>query len=338
MGRDISHNKRKNTGPIKTITKSPSLVLKAKGGSTGWVTISPTGRVQRVAAKKAEALNLALAAQVKNRNVSAVGRSSEPIPGAPTQGFRPVDNSYKSGTVRLHWKGIRDVNGLTSGNKPFVGVRDKKKWEEPHENKRNALGKLLPGRHPGITNPFGMSHLAENSHVHAGSFYGVNDVLSAPPASIHQNTEWLAIESGIKNLKRKADNDPGFGDVRMKSTGYVFDSGIYKGMLKAARYKVYINGRKVLDHVSDGMRGNIDKDESRGLQNKVSSLSKLSPMANLHGSPVKGVTGTPPTLLDAIQGQRSGTSYKHPQFTDLQVGHNTRLTGATALSHMKSLY
>lgn len=331
------HSNVGKSGAAKAQGPSKKYMTKPKRPMTAF---KPDRPPQRLTARRAEQLNHALLVHSAKRNVSATARSADPVPNHPTRGFvlkNQLDKSYKMGTVRLHWKGFRHADGRTSGNTPFIGTRDNKAWSQPHADRRNALGSWLRINREGIFNPFGMSHLAENSHLHAGSFLGVNDTLSAPPASIHQNTEWLAIETGIKGLKRKADHDPTFGDLRIKSTGYVFDSGPNKGWLKAARYKVYINERKVFDHVTDGSRGNIDKNESRGLQQHVAALHKLSPMVSLHGKVPNSVFGTPPTEYQAIQGQRSANSETHPQFTDLEYD-DQRHVGKKARTMADALY
>jgi hypothetical protein len=261
---------------------------------------------------------------------SGSGRAIDPVPGSPTSSPQPTDKSYKTGTYRVHWKGNRDDHDRTSGNEPFIGSRDSKSWTTSHDSLRKDFSDHLKSTDPSMQNPFGQ-HFAENSHLHAGSLFGPNDVLSAPPASIHQNTEWLAIEGGIKHLQ---ETNP--GNVRIKSTGYVHDKGELRGTLKAARYKVYVDGNKVFDHVTTGARGNIDKDEYHQLKGRVKALTGTSPQVSLNGTVPKGTHGTAPTLQEARQGQRDGFSKTHPQFTDLQHGRGTSektLSGVSAMNY-----
>lgn len=286
-------------------------------------------RSKRPALKEASKANAELLRKSSNRSFGGLGRAVEPVPGSPTSSPQPTDKSYKDGTYRLHWKGERTNSG-TSGNEPFVDSRDSKAWTADHDERRRQLSDHLQANVPGIQNPFG-AHFAENSHIHAGSLFGTNDVLSAPPASIHQNTEWLAIESGIKHLQGSMPDR-----VRIKSTGYVHDDGPQQGTLKASRYKIYIDDKKVFDHVSMGARGNIDKDEYTALEGRVKGLTGTSPAANLHNHAPKGIHGTAPTKDDARDGQRRGRSQSHPQFTDLShmEGSTKRvLTGQAAMDY-----
>jgi hypothetical protein len=188
----------------------------------------------------------------------------------------------------------------------------------------------------GIENPFG-KHMAENSHVHAGSMFGPNDILSAPPASIHQNTEWLAIESGIKSLRKKYEKNSPAEELRIKSTGYVHEKGTLQGTLKASRYKIYFGGKKVFDHVAYGDRNNIDKKETLALQNQVKGLTPKSGKSELHGT-TKGIRGAPATQDEARDGQNSMKSNYHKQFTDLTTSAGKRLTGDTAFAFAEKRY
>lgn len=291
-------------------------------------------RARRGAALRSEEKSRVLLEKRAGASIGAAGRSVENTAGSPTGVAQPADKSYKADTYRLHWKGTRDTQGRTSGNIPHIGSRDEKGWTKEHDATRKRFGEHLGATVPGITNPFG-SHLAENSHVHAGSLFGPNDILSAPPASIHQNTEWLAIESGIKHLQKKSSTLG--GELRIKSTGYVHAAGPLDGTLKSARYKIYIDSAKVFDHVSFGGRGNIDKDESAALLTRVKALNSFSPAVSLHGTSAKGVHGTAPSIDDARRGQRSGKSISHPQFTDL-TAKGVRYVGQAAFDFAKPHY
>jgi hypothetical protein len=289
----------------------------------------PIARPRRAAAMAAEAKWLPYLSGATGHSFSAVGRSVAPLAGHPTGVAQPINKqAFKSGTYRIRWKGRRLASGRTSGNVPYIGTRDSRKWSEHHNAVRKRLDVQL-GAVPGFQNPFG-THFAENSHLQAGSLFGTNDTLSAPPASIHQNTEALAIETGIKSLRKRGNAALG-GELRMKVTGYVHESGPSEGMLKAARHKVYIGGRKVLDHASFGERGNIDKDEARHLDKRVRGLTFKSPGARLFAASVPhGAPGAAPSEADARAGQRSRQSHLHPQFTDLRTSKGATLTGVKA--------
>lgn len=238
--------------------------------------------------------------------------------------------SYKSNTTRVHWKGDRDGDGYTSGIKLAVSERDGKKWSDNHNAACQALSAqfLSDPNHQGV----GRYQVgAEISHAIAASNYAPNDELSAHPASAHQNTEWLAIETGVKQLIAKGT------DFRVKVTHYVHD-GVEgtKGTLKAARYKIYISGKKVFDHLALGDRGNIDSAESNYLTNKVANLDNNSIAATKFFGSVKGIKGYAPSAQD-IAANRSDSS-KSPMFTDLKKKDNTILKKADALNEAKSWY
>ncbi len=238
-----------------------------------------------------------------------------------------IGKSYKTGTFRLHWKGLRNASGGTSGITPFLTTRSDKRWTKSHDLKRREFSDtLLKGK--GFTNPFA-KHGAENSHLIAGSLYGPNDVLSAPPASIHQNTEWLAIEEGIKQLMKTSE-------VRLKATGYVHESGTEQGRLKAARYKIYVHDgtqfNKAFDHVSDGARGNIGKSDVKDLRQQVAGLG-TTPLPVWPGN---GISGNAPSLSDAKSGHESSIQSK--LFTDLKTSVAQVHQGQAALDFANKRY
>ncbi len=251
--------------------------------------------------------------------------------------------AYKEDTTKIHWKGGRDSSGKTTGLAPFITERDGQGWSTEHEQARNKLSGDLMKR-TGFTplDNGSSSWGAENSHLVAGSLWGPNDALSAPAASVHQNTEWLAIEEGIKALSKRSDLG---GELRFKTTGYVHESGEHKGTLKAARFKIYVGDKKVFDHLTDGQRGNIDAEEAKALKSHVEGLSSTSSAVNPAHSkhfgdtgPAKGVVGSAPTLSE-VKGTGSRLpSESSPMFTDVRRSDNTTLTGGEAITHANSLH
>ncbi len=216
--------------------------------------------------------------------------------------------AYKAGTVRLHWKGFRDAGRATTGITPHITTRMGTSWTQEHVAARNAFGNWLQGR---ISPAEFAGHLAENSHILAGSLYGPNDELNAPPASVHQNTEWLAVETGIKHLASKE----GVSDkLRIKATGYVHAEGEFQGVLKAARYKIYIAGKLVFDHVTLGDRDAIDKNEASGLFRRVAELSEESEEISRNGRRSRLWKVAAPTERQLSHGH--GSSHRSPAFTD----------------------
>jgi hypothetical protein len=257
---------------------------------------------------------------------SALSRSAEVIPGKPTLKPQPASKDFKNGAYRIHFKGIRDEDTKTSGITPKISASTERQWTKGQKASRDQLNTFL-SKTGEIQNPFGKSHLAENSHLLAASLSGSDDPLNVAAASIHQNTEWLAIESSIKHLKKQINDD----SLRIKLTAYVWEDGEFKGTLKAARYKIYIDSKKVFDHVSMGARGNIDKDETRQLEENVKQLSKRSsaikPAFSDNNRPTKGLA----TSAAPIINKPPRNSTLDPQFTDLKA--NRTLKGNAAMEY-----
>lgn len=252
---------------------------------------------------------------------SAKGRANDPS-GIATytanQKLLAAMTNYKENTTRVHWKGYKDDNGLTTGISIHETTRDSKSWTKEQKAIRTNVANFLTGR---ITNAQFASHLAELSHTLAGSLHGSNDHLNAFAASVHQNTEWLAIESAVKNLNKANPN----GDVRIKLTAYVYEDGQLRGALKAARFKIYIGGNKVFDHLAIGTRDAIDKDEVGLLSSQVKGLASQAPLPMKKGlSPL-----APPDLNNLRQGTQS--SIRSNAFTNIQTFAGKIHTGMHAL-------
>jgi len=233
-----------------------------------------------------------------------------------------ANKEYKNLTQRIHWKGERNSSTKeTFGISPKITKRKKDNWDIIHISKRNELGKHLTKNlhYTGFK-----AHAAENSHLVAGSNYGPNDILSAPAASVHQNTEMLAIENAVKDLIKKGVNPI------IKVTGYVHSEGNLKGTLKASRYKIYIGGKKKFDHLLDGSRSNIDLTEATYLENSVKGLTASSQDTNLHNKS-KELSG------NAVTVNKHGTSTTNKMFTDLLV-ENTYFTGQNAMKKHSELF
>ena len=111
---------------------------------------------------------------------------------------------------------------------------------------------------------------AENSHALGHADYGTDHELSAPSASKAQNTEQLAIElamrKGAKDLNAAAGLTDGTSLVHMKITDALDPKS---GQLRARRLKLIRranaadkDGTVVFDHLMDGDRLHISKDEA----------------------------------------------------------------------------
>lgn len=233
-------------------------------------------------------------------------------------------NAYKQDAIRVHWKGKRGVDG-TTGVPIHITKRDKKDWSEQQKKANRKLGGLLTSS--------AMSHgnRAEISHALAGSNYGPNDTVSAHPASAQQNTEWLAIEKGLKKLVNANKNS----DIRSKITNYVDPK---TGFLKSARYKIYIDGEKKFDHISMGNRGDIGLSEANFIMESVEKLQSKLDFRGVNFKKIGGVSKAPrPTFNDIVAGRQD--SSQSPLFTDIRLpGSNKRLTRQDALDYMKKIY
>lgn len=254
-----------------------------------------------------------------------------------------ANKSFKEGTYRVHVKGARDKAG-TSGIRPYFTQSGTRAWTEEHETVRNALGaRLMADKGFTPLNSGTSSWGAENSHMARKAMHGPDDVLNAPPASVHQNTEMLGIETGVEHLEKQ------WGDrLRVKITGYIHDEkqGTLAGTLKAFRYKIHLQDdqgewNKVFDHIGSGLRGNIDQNEARGWRDQVKALTPDSkPLRSLKQAPSggflpgKGVQGAAPSESAIRKG--SSSSALSPMVTDMRHG-STIFNRSQALSKMQNI-
>jgi hypothetical protein len=260
-----------------------------------------------------------------------LGRANLPKSGKATEpaNRKAVDdaqaNDYKDDAARVHVKGLRDPSGKTTGLHVHETSRDNTSWTSAQKKLRGTLAGYLSGNiEPAEFRP----HLAEVSHLLAASLFGSNDELNAFAASTHQNTEFLAFETAVKELVRKNSNL----DIRIKLTAYIHAKGHLKGNLKAARVKILVAGTKVFDLLTLGGRNVIDKDEARSLMGKIKGLSAQSPALPTS----RGVSALgPPTLNAMKQGQRSFQNSK--ALTDVWYSGKRESDPAKALSLLRSM-
>lgn len=299
------------------------LLRKAKNG--------PQGSVAKI---KQQSVNVNV-----NRTKNLLkGRSVKPDPLNPTAAANALDLKALVGSrkarhlMKNRWKGPRDASGKTTGIRVYVTSRMHKSWTKSHRAAAQAAAakiSALPG-YQGLSNGKTVWYV-ENSHLVAASLYGPNDILSAPPASVHQNTEWLAIEEGLKKLVK---NNPAL-DVRFKVTGY-YDTALRANpVLYMARFKIYVNKQLVFNHYSNGARNNIDENESEDLKQKVVNLHNAAPLPGTH----KGVSATLDPPAEAAMQAGHLSSVGHPAHTDLMdVDGKTVYVGQKAMDRMQELY
>jgi len=119
--------------------------------------------------------------------------------------------------------------------------------------------------------------VAENSHALGHGDYGVDHLLSAPPASKAQNTEQLAIELGMRAAAQKLNTKHGLGAEQSLVHAKISDVIHPKtGQLMARRFKLIRRadaedkeGKVVFDHLMDGRRLHISKREAMQLGTHV---------------------------------------------------------------------
>lgn len=282
------------------------------------------GRPSR-AAKDAAIKGISETFKSSRPNQSHIGHKGRAVKKKPSN----LTNRFKPGVqiIRVKWKGKIDAQGKSTGLRPFITTRQKKGWTKEHKLVRKKFEETMKDE---TASAEFATWLAENSHMLAGSLYGPNDIINAPPATIHQNTEWLAIESGVKKLEKQFPNR-----VLTKISGDVHGAGALAGSLHSGRFKIYLDGHKVFDHEASGTRSYITVKEADDLHNTVKGLSSLSP----HLPVKKGLSTllSPPTEQDMSKGHLS--SINSPAFTGLlPAGYTKLLIGKTAFNFMKKIY
>lgn len=177
----------------------------------------------------------------------------------------------------------RKLTGHTSGI-PIFGnedAGDRAGWSLGHVAMRNKLtAQLLEGL--GAADKKGVS--AENSHALGHGDYGMDHLLSAPAASKAQNTEQLAIELGMRAAAQKLNpDDSEHSLVHAKITDVLHPK---TGHLVARRFKLIRKsdaddkvGRVVFDHIMDGTRTHISKEEAFDLGGRVHDALMTDPAA-----------------------------------------------------------
>ena len=259
--------------------------------------------------------------------------------------------AYKDGTFRIHFKGEKEAvqhsfgtfnftRDYTSGT-PLSGARiSRSGWSSDQTAINQDFGKKLM-QTPDFTGAKNSKsyHGAEIAHLRAQHAGGLTDPLGAQSASWHSNVEDMAREEGQAHLAKHF-----VGDVRLKSTAYIHQSGDLAGTVKASRHKIYFrnndgNWEKKFDHLQDGARGNINKSEARDLKETVKNLSPNSPNVTLHLF-TKGILRNSSVSTQNKFVPKSNDTALSPYFTDLRArsphsGTTNRFAGQDASFVMK---
>ncbi|MFT6557701.1 hypothetical protein [Sneathiella sp.] len=186
-------------------------------------------------------------------------------------------SQYKdTSNIRSKYKG--DRSGRWSGYKtsgiPIFGeegAAPRTAWSVGHVAARQKLEeKLRDDARQSATHPV-QGVAAENSHALGHGDYGADHELSAPAASRAQNTEQLAIELAMREAARKLNHAAGIQNgqqslVHAKITDVLHPK---TGHLLVRRFKLIRRedehdkeGTVVFDHLMDGERLHISKDEA----------------------------------------------------------------------------
>ncbi len=198
-----------------------------------------------------------------------------------------IDQSkgWKDGLVRSHVKGRKDDKTATGIVPHYKEGLKRDSWKGDLINP--AKDKLTEDLKKAGVSPATAGHYVEISHALATGNYGSYDMVNAFVASYHQNTEQLAVETAHRHVvSKKSGEDDMKGKqaekYRLKITGYVHDQDSdLHGRLKYTRYKIYRKDgddwNKVVDHLMDGERGDIDKDESQLLYGSIKRQMREGP-------------------------------------------------------------
>ena len=184
---------------------------------------------------------------------------------------------YKDKTnIRSKYKGARTAAAVaddaapatkTSGVPVFgiEGAADRAGWSKGHVAARQAMSRRLGGV------------ATENSHALGHADFGTDHELSAPAATKAQNTEQLAIELSMRTAAHQLNTQAGLADgtslLHAKITDVLHPQ---TGDLVARRYKLIRRAHKddhdgtvVFDHIMDGERTHISKDDAMALGQHV---------------------------------------------------------------------
>ncbi|MEP3244159.1 MAG: hypothetical protein ABJN40_17915 [Sneathiella sp.] len=241
-------------------------------------------------------------------------------PNSHKRDATPLRAQYKdTSNIRSKYKGIRNswLRGHYTSGIPIFGNEDavdRAGWSTGHVKARQVLEKkLLNAAKKGGVSTRNIS--AENSHALGHGDYGTDHELSAPAASKAQNTEQLAIELAMREAARKLNQKAKLtGDqslVHAKITDVLHPE---TGHLLVRRFKLIRRadakdheGTVVFDHLMDGERLQISKDEAYGLGKKVhDALMNKKPDEAPRDKATSGYRSVAPVLLGGRRTQRKG--------------------------------
>lgn len=201
------------------------------------------------------------------------------------RGYRPASHKRSNAELRTQYKDTSNIRSKYKGARnrgswgkhtsgiPIFGEDDaasRANWSVGHVAARGALEDRLIDVARDTRGVTARGVGAENSHALGHGDYGTDHELSAPAASKAQNTEQLAIELGMREAARKlnahARMPNGESLVHAKITDVLHPT---TGHLLVRRFKLIRKahaddeeGTVVFDHLMDGERLHISKDEA----------------------------------------------------------------------------
>ena len=270
--------------------------------------------------------------------------------GTPKKlGLQPLPNiqdktnkSWKEPLDRVHAKGIRigkwkSEGGKTSGL-PIFYIPGRRGWSRLQVIHREKLFEVLKrqGRDPKLLwSPIGKIAEGSNtewfieiSHMVGAGTGGSTRITNAWPASVHQNTEQLAIEEVI----RKKDF---IGKLSVKFTDYINPE---TGQAEFMRIKIANKDtrKKIFDHIMDATRGNIDQTEVQLLQETLNEKIKASIKLSSNNNTASG-SGDAITLPTESE-MKSSNSNNDIMFTDVRTSKGEQKKGTEGLKYLKGKY
>ncbi|MHC5852958.1 eCIS core domain-containing protein [Nostoc sp.] len=241
-----------------------------------------------------------------------------------------TNKSWKKPLDRVHVKGKRKgkwkfEGGKTSGL-PIFNIPAQRGWSKEQKIHKDKLFEVLKEQDRDPNSPWSpitagkiaeesnIKWFIEISHMMGAGTGGSTRITNAWPASVHQNTEQLAIEEVI----RKSD----FSDkLLVRFTNYINPK---TGQAEFMRIKIANKNteRTIFDHIMDATRGNIDETEVRLLQETLNEKIKASIQSSSDSNTASGSGDA--IILPTESEMKSSNSENDIMFTDVRTKEGTK--------------
>ncbi|KST62191.1 hypothetical protein BC008_37745 [Mastigocoleus testarum BC008] len=248
------------------------------------------------------------------------------------------NKQWKQELERVHVKGERqngwkNQGGKTSGLPIFI-TRGPRGWSDAQKQHRSALEQQLTenNRLTWATLSSGKTKwYLEISHMMGAGTGGHTRITNAWPASLHQNTEQLAIEEVFRKSNFR-------DDLLLKFTNYINPK---TGQADFMRIKILNkhNQDKIFDHIMDATRGDIDKNEVRLLQKTLNEKITASINQSSSSNPPSTNQTPPPSPPDqqAIESSQNNAN-NDKIFTDVRTKLGEAEQGTMGLAYLEANY